>query len=219
MPKGLVLQELKSRVVQLDISYRLILACTTTQKLKLPSMVLPPFDSNGLLPPGTYPLTFAALRTSHLVRGGSSSHGPHWDSAWRAKLVANAELLVSNLWQIGVTEIFLNGTFVEAKNRPNDIDGYFECDVREFASREIERRLNLLNPYKIWTWDPQARRFDADSLKWQLPMWHFYRIELYPHFNQLCGIRDQYGNELQFPSAFRQQRDTFFPKGIVKIVR
>ena len=51
-------------------------------------------------------------------------------------------------------------------------------------------------------------------------MWHRYRIELYPHtIGQLSGIRDQFGNDLQFPSAFRQTRGTFAPKGIVHIVQ
>jgi hypothetical protein len=27
--------------------------------------------------------------------------------------------------------------------------------------------------------------------KLQLPMWHKYRVELYPHYGQLCGIRDR----------------------------
>jgi hypothetical protein len=31
-------------------------------------------------------------------------------------------------------------------------------------------------------------------------MWHAYRVELYPHFGQLCGIEDAFGNQLEFPS-------------------
>jgi hypothetical protein len=47
-----------------------------------------------------------------------------------------------------------------------------------------------------------------------------YKVELYPHIEGMfSGIRDQYGNNLQFPSAFRQSRRNFIPKGIVKIVR
>ena len=51
-------------------------------------------------------------------------------------------------------------------------------------------------------------------------MWHRYRVELYPHFPGLMsGLVDPYGNQLQFPSAFRQQRAPGFEKGIVKIVQ
>ena len=56
--------------------------------------------------------------------------------------------------------------------------------------------------------------------KYQLPMWHRYRVELYPHVPGLgfgCGIRDKHGNDLEFPSAFRQSRRDGKPRGIVKI--
>ena len=64
----------------------------------------------------------------------------------------------------------------------------------------------------------QTQRFGL-ATKMQLPMWFVYRVELYPHFGQPSGIRDQYGNELLFPSAFRLSRRAFAPKGIVRIVR
>src|SRR5215212_5740764 len=59
--------------------------------------------------------------------------------------------------------------------------------------------------------------------KWQLPMWHRYRVELYPHYVDLpialqrTGIRDEFGNDLHFPAAFRKSRREHKPKGIVKI--
>ena len=53
--------------------------------------------------------------------------------------------------------------------------------------------------------------------KKQLPMWHQYRVELYPHYGQLSGIRDKFGNELEFPSAFRLSRRDGKPRGIIKI--
>lgn len=55
--------------------------------------------------------------------------------------------------------------------------------------------------------------------KRQLPMWHRYRVELYPHYGQGSGIRDPLGYELKFPSAFRLSRRGGRPRGIVKIVR
>jgi hypothetical protein len=55
--------------------------------------------------------------------------------------------------------------------------------------------------------------------KAQLPMWHTYRVELYPHFGQLSGITDKYGNELEFPSAFRISRRDGRARGILKIRR
>jgi hypothetical protein len=50
-------------------------------------------------------------------------------------------------------------------------------------------------------------------------MWHFYRVELYPHFGQLTGISDEFGNDLQFPAAFRKSRTEHRQKGIVKLLK
>ncbi len=175
---------------------------------------LPPFNALGLLPPGDYPLTFPELRQSHLVLGNGGS----WDVAWRLYLVHQCEVMVRQLWEVGILEVFLDGSFVEDKDHPNDIDGYFVCDASYFASGDLERYLNFLDPYKIWTWDSRTRRPYQGYLKKQLPMWHQYRVELYPHFGQSSGIRDVHGHELQFPSAFRQQRGSGQPKGIIQIV-
>ncbi|MBW7933111.1 MAG: hypothetical protein H3C62_05745 [Gemmatimonadaceae bacterium] len=169
------------------------------------------------MPVGTFEANFTELRQSHLVLGNGNGAG--WDHVWRERLVTNAEILVGQLRQVGVTEIFLDGSFTEAKPHPNDIDGYFECDPRLFAQGLIEQRLNAIDPFKIWTWAQAARRPAPGSMKKQLPMWHRYRVELYPHFpGLLSGIKDIWGNELQFPAAFRQQRGTGLRKGIVKIV-
>jgi hypothetical protein len=180
---------------------------------------LPRFTDDGLLPAGDYFLTLDELRASTLVTGEDVG-SPTWDAAWRAYLVDGLETLVGQLWQVGIDRIFVDGSFVEEKDHPNDIDGYFECSVRYLASGQLQRDLNALDPYKIWTWDPASRRFDANSAKHQLPMWHQYRVELYPHFPGLMsGIRDQFGNELQFPWAFRLSRRAYRPKGIVQIIR
>lgn len=176
---------------------------------------LPPFTEAGVLPPGDYVLTLEQLRDSVLVVGPGRS--PHWDADWRRQLVDNLEILVRQLWEVGVTAVFVNGSFAEDKDHPNDIDGYFECELQQLASGDLERELNLLDPHKVWTWDPASRRRYRNYPKLQLPMWHVYRVELYPHFGQLSGIRDQYGHELEFPSAFRQTRQHGRPKGIVRI--
>jgi hypothetical protein len=176
---------------------------------------LPPFNSDGFLPLGDYELTLSELASSFLVQGPPNA--PNWDEVWRGKLCFNLSVLVDELRKVGITEIFIDGSFVEDKDHPNDIDGYFECDLKELASGELQRQLNLLDPHKVWTWDPASRRPSSESSKLQLPMWHRYRVELYPHYGQSSGIRDQYGHELTFPSAFRQARN-FSPRGIVKLV-
>ncbi|MBC8871809.1 MAG: hypothetical protein H8E44_20465 [Planctomycetes bacterium] len=170
-----------------------------------------------MLPSGEFVLSLADLARSFLVEGPVDRDAyPNWDAEWRRRLVQNLEILVGQLWQVGITEIFVNGSFVEDKEHPNDIDGYFECDLMQLTSGDLQRELNLLDPHKIWTWDPASRRPYRGYPKLQLPMWHQYRVELYPHVGQLCGIRDRHGNELEFPAAFRLSRDGK-PKGIVKI--
>ena len=174
------------------------------------------FTKDGLLPPGDFELSLAELRSSLLVAGPGALY-PNWDRDWRSQLVDNLHVLVKQLWQAGITEIFVDGSFVEDKDHPNDIDGYFVCDLMDLASGRLQQRLNLLDPHKVWTWDPAARRPFRGYPKRQLPMWHVYRVELYPHYGQLSGIRDPFGNELEFPSAFRLSRRDGRPRGIVKI--
>jgi hypothetical protein len=177
---------------------------------------LPPFDADGVLPPGDYQLTLDELRASMLV-SGSGVESVGWDVRWRAQLVENLSTLVGQLWAVGIQSVYVDGSFVEDKSHPNDIDGYFVCDLRTFASGELQRRLNLLDPHKIWTWDPAERRTARGYPKKQLPMWHQYRVELYPHYGQFSGIVDAFGYELEFPSAFRMSRRDGKPRGIIKI--
>ena len=143
---------------------------------------------------------------------------PGWNAAWRRRLVDNAEILVDQLWAVGITEIFLDGSFVEDKPHPNDIDGYFVCSPFVLADGSLLRALNALDERRCWTWDPRSRTPFRGYAKKQLPMWHAYRVELYPHYvHGSSGIRDRFGNELSFPAAFRLRRSTDEPKGIVKI--
>lgn len=180
-------------------------------------MKLPVFTSDGVLPAGDYDLTLEELRSCHLVTG-EGVQATSWDRAWRGQLVSSLEVLVHQLWQIGIDEIFVDGSFVEDKDYPNDIDGYFECDARYLLSGQLQHDLNALDPYKVWTWSPATRRPDPNSTKRQLPMWHQYRVELYPHLPGVpCGIQDRYGNDLEFPSAFRSSRRGDLAKGIVRI--
>ncbi len=176
------------------------------------------FNTDGLLPPQDFGLTLADLRRSLLVEGASSA-APTWDRAWREQLVINLGILASQLWKVGIAEIFVDGSFVEDKDHPNDIDGYFVCDRSFLVSGDLHRALNALDPDKVWTWAPGSRTAAPGSMKKQLPMWHRYRVELYPHFGQGSGIVDARGHELEFPSAFRQTRGEGQPKGIVKLIQ
>ena len=180
---------------------------------------LPNFQ-DSVLPEGDYELTFEQLRSSLLVHGCGDLRIGQWDAEWRSVLVDNLEVMVSQLWAVGIANIFIDGSFVEDKDHPNDIDGYFECDIKLLASGRLERDLNLLEPDKIWTWEPSSRRAYQGYPKKQLPMWHKYRVEMYPHIKGMSsGITDKFGNELEFPAAFRISRRDDTPKGIIKIIK
>ncbi len=179
--------------------------------------MLPDFSEHGTLPPGDYPMTLTELRASVLVKGPEGY--PNWDRNWRESLVSKLEILVGQLWQVGVMEIFIDGSFVEDKDHPNDIDGYFVCDLKGFP--DLVQKLNALDPFQAWTWDPARRVPYRGSTKKQLPMWHHYRVELYPHFGTgpMTGIRDEFGNDQMFPAAFRKSRRDHRQKGIVQIIK
>ena len=181
---------------------------------------IPSFTDEGLLPPGDYEVTFDALRQSLLVTGPGASFpfAADWDSAWRLHLTRQAEVLCKQLWAEGIEDIFLDGSFVEAKSHPNDIDGYFACDVERIAKGSLQRALNQRDPKRCWTWDPDSRRAYQGYAKKQLPMWHAYRVELYPHYNQFTGLVDEHRQPLTFPAAFRKRRSDGTQKGIVKVI-
>lgn len=182
---------------------------------------IPVFTAEGLLPPGDYEATFEELRQSMLVHGPQpASEWMEWDALWRRRLVDNLATLTRQLWRVGIKEVFVDGSFTEDKHHPNDIDGYFECDLDRLKSGALQRELNLLDPHKVWTWDPASRRPYRGYPKKQLPMWHQYRVELYPHVPGLpSGIRDRHGEELEFPSAFRLSRRDGRRRGIVKVIQ
>ena len=180
---------------------------------------LPPFTKDGVLPPADYVFTFEELKQTYLILGPHpKSDYPDWDVTWRLHLVENTKIICDQLFTVGITEIFINGSFVEDKDHPNDIDGYFECDALFFLSGDLERKLNELASHKIWTWDPGTRRPYRSYFKKQLPMWHQYRVDFYPYWEgQLSGIQDKKGTNLSFPQAFRLSRE-FKEKGVIKII-
>jgi hypothetical protein len=164
--------------------------------------MLPRFDADGLLPPGDYELTIGQLMESMLVVGPGPDY-PDWDSRWRMRLARALEVLAFQLWQVGISSsICIGGSFVEDRNHPNDIDGYFYCDDAEFLSGRLEERLNQLDPHKVWNWDPRGRTFD-DRGKPRYPLWHRYRVDLFPNIGQGTGVFDDSGNERNFYSLMR----------------
>ena len=77
---------------------------------------VPPFEQDGLLPPGDYEVSFDQLRSSVLVAGpGNPQMYPSWDAPWRRRLVDNLELLTHQLWKVGVRDVFADGSFARTR--------------------------------------------------------------------------------------------------------
>jgi len=170
-----------------------------------------------ILPPGDYELTLEQLMQSSLVEG-PKRRPRDWNRPRRRHLVQNLIILVDQLRQVGITEIFVNGSFASDKSRPGDIDGYFACEPFFFKSGLLADQLNRRATNKIWTWSDKDRRMDATTQKRQLPMWHMYHVELFPCFGELCDIPDENNQPQTMEQAFRKTRDTHTPKGIIHLV-
>jgi hypothetical protein len=100
--------------------------------------LIPPFNSDGLLPPGDYEVTFDQLRKSPLVMGTiSRTFSSNWDAQWRHHLVSNLEILTRQLWHIGISDVFADGSFAEAKDHPNELE--FPSAFRQSRSNGAPR--------------------------------------------------------------------------------
>jgi hypothetical protein len=181
----------------------------------VPQQLPADFEPSGLLPAGTFLATLAELRTSVLVRGTATT-GTAWDFTWRLHLVAQLEVLVRDLWQVGIEQIFVDGSFCTDKPRPGDIDGYFVTSLLSWPSQAA--KLRALR--SAWSWDPRDM-LPATNGKPKLPMWHEHRVELFPVYDppfrdqSFLGTRTAQG-PVFIDDFFRLTR-SHEPKGIVQI--
>lgn len=175
---------------------------------------LPNFNSERTLPPGEHEILYTEFQTSFLVYGTGRSQT--WDTEWRKYLVQNLGILIRQLWQVGITDIFIGGSFVEEKDHPNDIDGCFACDINQWQTGTLQSQLNQLDPDHVWTWDASTRMKHPDASSKKLPMWHRYRVELYPHHLD-SGIYNLKGKRMNFLEAFQTTRGGRKHRGVLKI--
>lgn len=75
---------------------------------------IPPFQRNGKLPPGEYRASWSTVAR----RFGGTPH--------RNALLAGLHAAATNLYYAGLMHLWLDGSFVTAKNHPNDYDGAWE---------------------------------------------------------------------------------------------
>ena len=101
---------------------------------------------------------------------------------------------------------------MEDKDRPNDIDGYFVCSITDQVNRVLERKLNAIDPYRVWGWDDHMRHPGR-----KLPMWHRYHVDLWPYAPGTMFGFDNHGRPLELSDAFRRTKNQRIVKGIVKL--
>ncbi len=173
------------------------------------------FNDYGVLPPMSqdYEVTFSELRRSLLVLGPEPCP-LNWQVDWRGELVDHLEILVNQLWNAGITRVYVNGSFVQNTTHPADIDGCFECDYEEFISGRLSQRLNATAPKKIWGWADEDHRMVLGKLR--LSMWASYKVEMYPFSPERpIGMRMNTGEFRAFPDAYRWTKEDGRPKGIL----
>ena len=174
------------------------------------------FDADGLLPAGDHAMTIDELRASILVAGPLGG-GSAWDRPWRMYLVDQLAVLCGHLRDVGITDIYADGSFASDKARPGDIDGYFVCDFMQFYSSQLPQ-LVARDP----VWDLPQRQPDPHG-KMKPLMWHRCRVELFPQFTPpfqslARAATDHHGRPVLFPEFFRRTRDGS-TRGIVRIVQ
>jgi hypothetical protein len=174
----------------------------------LPNM----FNADGVLPQD-YDATLDEIRQSILV-SGSNPPSPGWDLKRRMMLVGNLSILVRELWNAGIGTVYADGSFVTNKDKPGDIDGYFECRLDDLRNGTLKERLNATAAIPIWSWHDRVIVTGYPTPK--LRMWEAYRIELFPYTPERpTGVVED-GKLIPFPVAFRRIKYTNKPKGIIR---
>jgi hypothetical protein len=173
------------------------------------------FDTDGLLPVGDHAMRITDLRSSVLVTG-PPGRDPSWDTAWRAHLVDQLGVLCVHLREVGIMDVYADGSFATDKLRPGDIDGYFICDFEPFWRDQFPRLVA-----RDAAWDLRQRRPDAYG-KMKPLMWHRFHVELYPQFTPpfdalAVAATNPQGRNILFPEFFRHTR-AGQPRGIVRII-
>jgi len=153
--------------------------------------MLPEFDhETGYLPPGVHYATLEEIRE----RFGKT--------VCRSRLVANLLVVVRQLWNAGVQEVFIDGSFCTATPVPNDIDGYWVY-VPAFDPTKVDPVLLQMD---IFVADPST----GEAVR---PMKLRYGVEFFVH-----PLNRATASGLSYPVFFSRSRDGV-PRGYVCVIK
>lgn len=153
--------------------------------------MLPEFDyETGYLPPGVHNATLEEIKE----RFGKTVR--------RSRLVANLLVVVRQLWNAGVQEVCIDGSFCTATPIPNDIDGYWVY-VQGFDRTKVDPVLLQMD---IFVADPST----GQPVR---PMKLRYDVEFFVH-----PLNRATANGLSYPEFFSRSRDGV-PRGYVRVIK
>jgi len=140
-------------------------------------MTIPDFNDDGLLPPGVHRATRAEVE----MRYGWCEH--------RRDLLAGLRLALGDLKRAGCGRVFLDGSFVTAKETPNDFD--LVWDTAGVTVADLHPALRMLAPPRF---GQQAR----------------YRGDILPNVQEASSGQP-------FIDFFQVDKNSMKPKGIIEI--
>jgi hypothetical protein len=153
--------------------------------------MLPDFDpETGYLPPGVYPATLTEIR----ARFGTTVR--------RSRLMSGLMAVITQLWNAGVEEICIDGSFCTATPVPKDIDGYWVF-VKGLDTTKIDP---VLLQMSVVITDPSTGELVR-------PMKLRYGVEFYVH-----PIHKATPQGMTYPEFFSRSRDGV-ARGYVRIVK
>ena len=167
------------------------------------------FLKNGLLPVGDHEISLAELE--QFMREGPGN-GETWDTAWRLELLEEFKKRYQQLLQVGIKEVYIDGSYATDKIHPNDMDVYFVVP-RKIWRNGAEKALKDMDP-EFWRFDPEL----LEGGKLGYPMALFHHIEMYPVYLEHTPAHAE-SPELIDPKIkfFRTDKYSHRSKGIIKI--
>ncbi|MBM4035773.1 MAG: hypothetical protein FJ291_28875 [Planctomycetes bacterium] len=138
---------------------------------------IPDFDENGNLPPGVYRVSLAEIEARFV-----------WNERRRV-LFSGLKRAVANLARAGVRRVWIDGSFVTAKEEPMDIDGCWEYP-RELDFEALDPVLYDTVPPRR----PMKRKYGVDFLVAGTPLLDAYPAgQTVEEFFQFTRARESKG--------------------------
>lgn len=166
------------------------------------------WDKDGLLPLQGVQLTTEELIKSAFVSGNGSSYAASWDRNRRERMTKNVIKRIETLRQAEIDDFVISGDYVEDVARPRMALGYFLCDRQDFMSRDLEKRLNEIDPDNHWSWE-------ENNVFGKHPMWAADSVELWPVL-KIPGMDPMYFKPREI---FHSNSALEKPKGVITIRR